>query len=79
MWLHTRKIFLLELLIDILGRLERFPVWGGVQAETGYHLAVIQALYVGLGLDELQNSFPLGVSKSMLLFACEIVSQRSSY
>lgn len=70
MWLHTRKIFL----INKLGHLTRFPVWGGVQAETEYHLAVIQALYV-----ELQNSFPLGVSKSMLLSAGEIVSQSSSY
>lgn len=68
MWLCTRKGFLLELHAAILGCLTRLPVWRGVQAEAGYHLAAIQALYVGVGPDDLQNSFQQGVSKFMLLF-----------
>lgn len=44
------------------------PCLEAVQAETGSHLAASQALYVGVGLDDLRNAFQLGVSKFMLLF-----------
>lgn len=40
---------------------------GGVQAQTGYHLAALQALDGGAGLEDLQNSFQLGGSTFMLL------------
>lgn len=41
---------------------------GGVQAETRGHAAPTQAPCEGVGLDDLQSSLQLEVSKFMLLF-----------